>query len=209
VPENSPLPQQALWSERGAFLNLAGALEGGMALAAMGLAWLAGIDLWKLVAWTLDTPGQIVLALVPLLILFVATYRWPIGPLERIKDILLDVMGPALSACRWYDLPVLAALAGLGEELLFRGVMQTGLDHWAGRGVGLISASIVFGLVHAVTPTYALLAGLIGLYLGTLLYLTEPPNIAVPIAVHAAYDLVAFCVLRRDYRRRAESGGTP
>ena len=193
---------QTDWSDRGSFLNLAGGLEGGMALAAMGLAWLISLDLRDLVAWNSVALAQILAALAPLVVLFGVTYRWPIGPLRRIKEILLDVMGPPLSACRWYDLPLLAGLAGIGEELLFRGVLQTGLDRWGGRGVGWVTASIIFGLVHAVTPTYAILATLIGLYLGALLYLEEPPNLVVPIVVHAVYDLVAFGVLRRDYRRR-------
>lgn len=192
----------APWTDRGSFLNLAGGLEGGMALAAIGLAWLAGIDLRDITVWSVDSLGQSLAAVAPLLGLFFLTYRWPVGPLVRIKQILVDVMGPALAACRWYDLPLLAGLAGLGEELLFRGVLQTGLDRWAGRGIGLVTAAVIFGLVHAVTPAYAVLAGLIGLYLGGLLYFLEPPNLLVPIVVHAVYDLVAFIVLRNDYRRR-------
>lgn len=192
----------APWTDRGWFLNLAGGLEGGMALAAIGLAWLAGIDLRDITVWSVDSLGQSLAAVVPLLGLFFLTYRWPVGPLVRIKQILVDVMGPALAACRWYDLPLLAGLAGLGEELLFRGVLQTGLDRWAGRGIGLVTAAVIFGLVHAVTPAYAVLAGLIGLYLGGLLYFLEPPNLLIPIVVHAVYDLVAFIVLRNDYRRR-------
>src|SRR5262249_13898496 len=153
----------------------------GLVLAAMGIAWLTGLDLWSITSVTWTAIGQSLLALAPLLILFGATYRWPIGPLQRIKEFLLEALGPPLSACRWYDLILIAALAGLGEELLFRGVIQTGLDRWAGRGIGLVSAAVFFGLVHAVTPTYAVLAGLIGLYLGGLLYFWEPPNLLIPI----------------------------
>lgn len=190
------------WADRGSFLNMAGKVEGGLALAAMFLAWLVGLDLWANIAWDVSTGLYCLLALFPLLVMFFVFYRWPVGPFQRIKDLLLEVMGPSLSACRWYDLPLLAGLAGLGEELLFRGVLQTGLDLWLGRGLGLVIAGILFGLVHAITPTYALLAGLIGIYLGGLMYLWQPPNLLVPIVVHGAYDLVAFIILRRDYRHR-------
>lgn len=199
--ERDSLPHD-VWADRGTFLNLAGGVEGGLVLAAMGLAWLLGIDLWPLIVFDVSVVWQSVLATIPLLALFAVTYRWPWGPLRRIKQILWDVMGPPLAQCRWYDLPLLAALAGLGEELLFRGVLQTGLAHWGGLGFGLITASVLFGLLHAVTPTYAILAGAIGLYLGALLILFEPPNLLTPIVVHAVYDLVAFVILRNDYRRR-------
>jgi uncharacterized protein len=199
---SQPLPPMLPWDRR-TFLNLAGGFEGGLVLLALGLAWLTGLDLWEITWFSLTAVGQSLAALAPLVALFGVTYRWPAGPLQRIKEFLLEGLGPPLSACRWYDLVLIAALAGLGEELLFRGVMQTGVDRWAGRGVGLLSAALIFGLVHAVTRTYAVLAGLIGMYLGGLLYVWEPPNLLVPILVHALYDLVAFWVVRTDFRNRA------
>jgi uncharacterized protein len=199
--ETDSLPQES-WSDRSTFLNLAGAVEGGLVLAALALAWLFHIDLWADLHWNRDVLFHSLAALVPLLAFFLVTYRWPMGPLGRIKEILLQVMGPPLAACRWYDLILLAGLAGLGEELLFRGVIQTGLSRWVGAWGGLGLASAVFGLVHAVTPTYAVLVGLIGFYLGGLYIAAEPPNLVTPILVHGVYDLAAFFVLRRDYRRR-------
>ena len=52
--------------------------------------------------------------------------------------------------------------AGIGEELLFRGVVQALLERWLGPWIALGVASILFGLVHALTPTYALLAAFAG-----------------------------------------------
>lgn len=188
-------------ADRGVFLNLAGAVEGGMVLAALVLAWLMGIDLWAFVSWNTVVVWRSSMALLPLLALFGVSYRWPIGPLRRIKQLLRESLGPSLAACRWYDLPLLAGLAGLGEELLFRGVLQLGVTEWTSPGIGLAAGSVVFGLAHAVTPTYAVLAGLMGLYLGLLLHLDSTPNLVAPILVHAVYDLVAFVILRRDYLR--------
>ena len=56
-------------------------------------------------------------------------------------------------------------------------------------------AALLFGAAHWLTATYALLAGLIGLYLGALFLLTE--NLLVPAIAHAAYDVVALSVLVR------------
>lgn len=173
-----------------------------MALAALALAWLFEIDLWAYVSLDFAVLWQSGLAVLPLLLLFGVTYRWPWGPLGRIQELLRETLGPSLLACRWYDLPLLAGLAGLGEELLFRGVLQIGVSQWTTPLTGLIVASMLFGFAHAITPLYAVLAGLIGLYLGSLLYTTETPNLLLPVLVHAVYDLIAFVVLREDCRLR-------
>jgi membrane protease YdiL (CAAX protease family) len=207
VTDESNFPPRDVWSDRNSFLNLAGAVEGGLVLISLLLAWLWRIDLWVSVSWDWSVLVISLLALVPLVALFGVTYRWPWGPLGRIKRILLEVMGPPLAACRWYDLPFLAGLAGLGEEMLFRGVLQTEIARWEGWWGGLVVTSILFGLVHPITPTYAVLAGVMGLFLGGLMYAVDPPNLLTPIVVHAAYDLIAFIVLRTDYRRRHDQKG--
>ncbi len=81
-------------------------------------------------------------------------------------------------------------LAGFGEELLFRGVIQAGLEDLTGVLVGLLLASLIFGLLHAISPAYFLLATLMGLYLG-LLY-QQTGNLLIPCLVHALYDWVAI-----------------
>ena len=54
----------------------------------------------------------------------------------------------------------------------------------------------MFGLVHAITPTYFVLASLAGAYLGGVYALTG--DIAAPIVAHAVYDFVVLLVLVRD-----------
>ena len=117
----------------GSFLNVAGAVEGGLVLAALALAWLFQINLWADLHVNWAVLVHSLAALIPLIAFFLITYRWPWGPL-RHQEILMQVMGPPLAACRWYDLILLAGMAGLGEELLFRGVLQTGLSHGTACG---------------------------------------------------------------------------
>jgi membrane protease YdiL (CAAX protease family) len=99
------------------------------------------------------------------------------------------------------QLALISLLAGFGEELLFRGVLQSALGDrigppW-GIWMGLLVASVIFGMCHWLTSTYALLATLIGIYLGALLLLTG--NLIAPIVTHALYDFVALVyMVRRD-----------
>ncbi len=85
----------------------------------------------------------------------------------------------------------LGAAAGIGEEMLFRGVMQFELGGWLGSDVVAVGlTSIVFGALHAVTPLYAGLAALASVYFGWLYLATG--NLVVPIVTHAFYDWAAL-----------------
>jgi membrane protease YdiL (CAAX protease family) len=95
------------------------------------------------------------------------------------------------------DLAVISALAGLGEEMLFRGVVQTLIERASGSPwLAVAAASVLFGLAHPITRTYAVLAALIGVYLGWLFLANG--NLLVPIVAHAAYDFVALVYLLRE-----------
>lgn len=85
---------------------------------------------------------------------------------------------------------LLGVAAGLGEEMLFRGVLQSELGNRFGDIAALTSSSVIFGALHAVTPLYALLASLASLYFGEL-YL-QSHNLAVPIVCHGLYDVGAL-----------------
>jgi membrane protease YdiL (CAAX protease family) len=66
------------------------------------------------------------------------------------------------------------------------------------EGGAVLVASAAFGLAHFLTATYAALAAVAGLYLGTLFLLQG--NLVVPIVAHALYDFVALLYLVRRYR---------
>jgi hypothetical protein len=86
---------------------------------------------------------------------------------------------------------VLGMAAGFGEEMLFRGILQFELVKRVGSSTIAIGlSSLLFGALHAVTPVYALLAGLASVYFGFLYVSTG--NLAVPILCHAIYDVGAL-----------------
>ncbi|HTI50610.1 MAG TPA: type II CAAX endopeptidase family protein [Planctomycetaceae bacterium] len=179
------------------FLSVAILFEGSL----IGVAGLLGrwfdVDPLGKLSPSLSSVAWGTAATVPMLLLFLICYRWPVGPFRRIKQLLVETLGPSLAACRWYDLLLLAAVAGVGEELLFRGVLQPRL--------GLAGSNILFGVAHSVSPVYALLAGGIGVYLGWLFKATG--NLLAPIVTHGLYDFLAFLVVARDFRRTRLSTG--
>lgn len=115
--------------------------------------------------------------------------------IRRLVARVVEQLGPLLAGRSPAALVLLAAVAGLAEEMLFRGVVQTGLTRLLPEWAALAVASAAFGLAHFLTPAYALLAGLAGLYLGALFLLQG--NLIAPIVAHMVYDVVALnCVVR-------------
>ena len=202
-------------TSRSQFLIVATLSQGGLAIFGFVLAWLLGINPFDRFQFTGRAVVWGIAGTIPMLIVFAFTYQLPIGPLKDIKQFLIENLGPHLSQCRWYDLVWVALLAGCSEELFFRAVLQTWLNQW-GVATGLLVSNTLFGLAHAVTPLYAVLAGLLGIYLGALFQFADDGNLLVPVLTHALYDLVAFAVVRRSFRAQqpadapvGESPGVP
>lgn len=195
----TPLPGDDL--SRRSFLVMGVFFEAGLALLALVLAWFAGIDV--LGQLQLDTNAFVTgaIATVPIFLVFLLMYFVPLGPLLKIKRLLLEVLGPPLATARWYELMGLAILVGFCEEFLFRGVIQPWMCRH-GLLFGLIGSNLLFGLAHFVTPLYALIAGLLGLYLGWLLQGPASDNLVTPIVTHALYDYFAFLVVIREVRQQ-------
>jgi membrane protease YdiL (CAAX protease family) len=145
--------------------------------------------------WDLQAALVGVLASLPMLGLLVLILRWPIGPLARIKEYFERELAPALHGCKWPDLALLSVSAGVGEEMLFRGVIQGFLGRLLGRWPGLVLASLLFGLLHPVSLGYVAVAALLGAYLGAVWLVSG--NLLTVMVAHAVYDLVALGVLVR------------
>lgn len=174
------------------FVRVAVLFEAGLIVVAGIIGWWFEVNPFGKLAW--DGPAAVwgTAAAIPLFGLFVLSQRFPVGPLLRIKEFLVDALGPALAVSRWYDLLVVAAMAGISEEILFRGVLHP--------LTGLWWSNILFGLAHSITPAYALIAGVIGLFLGW--FYEQTGNLLAPIITHGLYDFLAFVMLARECRRK-------
>jgi CAAX protease family protein len=193
------------FGNRAQFLNLAGLVEGGLLFVALALGWFAGIAPLADLRFEAMDAAWGVLAGSFLFGLLLLSERLPLAGMRRIRDLLVAILGRPLSECRWYELILLAALVGLSEEALFRGLLQPWIERSLGPAQGLLWSNVLFGLVHAVTPGYAVMAGAIGVFLGWLLDATGSRSLLVPAVTHAVYDYLAFLWIIRLYRRTAPS----
>ena len=173
--------------------------EGLMSILAIVVCWLQGRWPLDTFHWTTSAALWSVAATLPLLGGFAIVVRFREGPLGRLIAILNQYVLPLFVGCSWIDLALVALLAGLGEEMLFRAVIQQSLAEHVGGAtgvwVGLVVSAALFGAAHWVTPLYGLMAGLIGLYLAGLWLWTG--NLLVPIGAHSLYDFLVLAYLVR------------
>jgi membrane protease YdiL (CAAX protease family) len=118
----------------------------------------------------------------------------------QVREFVRDTIGPYLDECRWIDIVLLALLAGVCEEAFFRGFLFLWIQNW-NQMLAVLITNLLFGLAHAVTPLYVVLAAFLGLYLTAFMVVDPTPNLLIPITAHSLYDLIAFAVVLWDYRR--------
>jgi membrane protease YdiL (CAAX protease family) len=154
------------------------------------------LGLWQALRWSYwSLPLGLVAALPPLLLLLVLesslNWRW----LCVFRDNVHAFLAPLLGHLQWSEMLALAGLAGLSEEVFFRGVLQ--------QKMGLLLASLVFGVLHALSFPYMIWATVTGLYLGWLLLVTQ--TLWVPIVTHTGIDFMGLVYIRLVVVPRADA----
>ena len=162
--------------------------------AAWALAWIWPGEEVAPAKWRFDHASLAALFTLPL-VAFLALVTWTplreVKPVRRIRVLFRRRFGSTLAGLRLWQILSISIAAGLGEEVLFRGVLQSRIH--------LVGASLLFGALHCITPTYLVFATLMGLYLGRLF--EHWNSLLIPIIVHALYDAVALLVIRRELRK--------
>jgi membrane protease YdiL (CAAX protease family) len=169
--------------------------ECALLLIALGLGRLGGVPPFQRLRLDFLGAGTGVIAALPMLALLLWCLRTSWGPMRTLVALVEERLGPHLADASPGGILLLAALAGIGEELLFRGVIQVWLAERFPLLLAVAGASLLFGVGHWLSASYAALASLIGAYLGLVFLLTG--NLLAPIVAHAAYDVVALFVLAR------------
>lgn len=189
---NSPL-------KRAQFLRLAAwfTLALWVLTAALSLLFshLSQLDLWRglglagLFSWqsVLGALGGLVVGLI---VAWMVMY-W--RPLEAIVERLSGLLDwETLTA---QDYVIISLLAALGEEPLFRGVIQP--------LAGLVPTAVLFGLLHATSVAHIVLAFLLGLGLGWLYQWSG--SLWPPILAHLMIDLATGLLLAHKLASGARS----
>ena len=169
--------------------------EAGLAPLSLFLGWLFGHSPLATLKWTASGALWGLVAAIPLFLVFLAILRWPIGPLARVKKFCETEVEPVLHDSSWSEIALISISAGVGEEMLFRGVLQASLSAWLGVPWGLGLASLLFGLLHPISVAYMVITGVLGLYLGVVWNVGG--NLLTVMIAHALYDFAALAYILR------------
>ena len=159
------------------------------------LAFLLGQPLFGDLRWRFHDLWLGIVASLPLLALFFWLLHSSLPAFKRIRQFLEVNVRSVFEPWAIWQLVVISVLAGVCEEVFFRSVVQGGLARHIGTIPALVVASVIFGCFHWVTKTYAVIATLIGAYLGVLWLVAG--NLLAPITAHAVYDFVALVYFLR------------
>jgi len=200
-PESAP-PDADRWALICAILWVAGAFAcrfvgvwggvGGVAIVAGGLTWL--VHRKSLVALLRVERRAIVAGVVAGALMTAATYAlYPRfvqaapGLAEQTRA-LYTLFNSGWAPLRFGLLPLVI----LGEELVWRGLVQSVVERREGRIAGLLVSSFVYAAAHlpAATPLLALVALCCGLYWGAVRVASG--SLLAPLIAHLAWDL---CVM--------------
>ena len=176
-------------------VGIALTVEGILLGAALGLGALLGTPVLAGLRLDLAAAGLILLSAAVSYGMTEWSVRTSWRPIAALRVQVMERVAVLFEGSSTPGLVVVSAAAGIGEEAFFRGFLQTLVGERLGWIVGLLLASIAFGLVHWVSPTYALLAGLSGLALGALYLISG--NLLVPVVAHAVHDVIGLTALRR------------
>ena len=181
--------------------------EGGLAVLAIVIGYFCGFSPARTISWSFQHVVLSFAATMPMLVMFVLLNRSTFLPLVRIRQLVRSFIHTFFVKCSTTQIFLICALAGIGEELFFRGLMQDGIAQGIGGTTGLICGVVIssffFGIAHLITPTYGLIAFLISFYFAALFHFSG--NILVPMMTHTLYD---FCVIRFILQRHKVNGDT-
>ena len=180
---------------RDVIIILAVFFELSLAPFSLFLGWLMGHNPLEGFQWRVTDALWGAVAALPLILLFVSMLTWPIGPLVPVKQFCEQEVLPLFAKSYWSELALISLSAGVGEEMLFRGVFQASFTQWWGLAWGLVLASMLFGLLHPISLPYVSIATILGFYHGVVWYWNG--NLLTVIVTHTLYDFAALGFLIR------------
>lgn len=177
--------------------------EGAMALIGALLALFCGLDLGKAFQTSdmADFFNQFALGIgiaAAMGIFFTILDHIPWSQLKKVSEKTKEIVNDAFKKTSRFNRFLVCLLAGVGEEVLFRGFIFVvifefwpwGLEFNLNIIAAIIVSSTLFGLGHSITLLYFILTALLGVTF-CLVFLWTGSLIA-PVVAHALYDFYAI-----------------
>lgn len=167
--------------------------EGGLGVLALLLGWVFARNPLSDIRGSASGIAIGAAATLPLLGALLVVWRGRTRGLKQLRESVRRMVRSYFGRLTLPEAAALSAAAGIGEELLFRGLLQSGLTELLGlQWLAVVLSAVAFGAVHWHSRLYFLYATFLGAALGLTYALTG--DLVAPILCHAAYDTVALMV---------------
>jgi membrane protease YdiL (CAAX protease family) len=140
----------------------------------------------------------VILSFAAVILLLIAGSISLAGEVILGPDPEAETITEALLPRNWVQLIALLTIAlvlvGPVEELAFRGFIQRGFENSFGTKIGLLVASVMFGILHGLNSLRSILpVTVVSLFLGYIWQKTDGNTIATAW-VHGLYDAIAIAI---------------
>ena len=192
----------------------AGMVELSLGLIALVVGELIGFNLRESIpAWN-DWNGlrqSVLLGMAVSILLFLLIQgigALPIRSLQQLERLTKDQLNQAVGPMTIPQLLVLSLTAGIGEEFLFRGLIQGWfLSYYSSPSFvqaipGILVSSLLFGIAHPLTRSYIVIASCMGVLFALVYWWTR--DLLACILAHAFYDAMILTYWRwTEFRAKA------
>jgi len=180
----------------------------GLLIVQAGAFTIIGLALWALsgrssASFVSFRPGEIAWGLVLAAVLVIVAFT-TFKALPRLSEWLVHAQRDTYAFLLEKPLPLWAIVivslgAGIGEEALFRGGVQTLAGEYMPAPLAIVVASALFALVHMAKPPIAAIIFGIGALFGTIYWQTG--SLLMVMIGHALYDVFAIWYLQKEMHR--------
>lgn len=136
-------------------------------------------------------------------IIFIAVAAGTFYGLPKVSEYLIRAQAHGLafleSPLPFWAIVWISLGAGIGEEALFRGGVQTLAGDYLGAPMAIVLSAALFAIIHFAKPLIAAIIFAIGLVFGCIYWMTDS-LLAVMIG-HAFYDVFALWYVQKEMHR--------
>ncbi len=164
-------------------------VQGGILILGIVLSFLFKIELLQILNFNLSAIIVGSIAGTTLALIIAAVYKSRFKIFKKLQKDLTKTL-KVMSGFNFFQILLISFIAGLTEEIFFRGFLQQVIEINFGLVTALIISGILFGVMHYISNVYTVYIFFVSAVFGLIFVFTE--NLWGAIFAHFLFDLVGI-----------------